>query len=66
MVILLEYGDICVALLREMVGCGETEGTSTEDNDGIRLGDAHIGNLQFVWNWERVDIPSIYTIYSAA
>lgn len=48
MVILLEYRDIRVALLREMKGCRETEGPSADDDDGIGLGDAHLGYLRVV------------------
>lgn len=48
MVVLLEYGDIRVTLLREMDGRRETEGPSTDDDDGIGLGDAHLGKLEFV------------------
>lgn len=43
MVILLKDGDICIALLRQVKSRGETEGTSTNDDDGIGLGNAHIG-----------------------
>lgn len=49
MIVPLEYRDIRVSLLREMVGCGETKSTTSHDEDRIRLGDAH-GHLSRVRN----------------
>jgi hypothetical protein len=41
MIVPLEYGDIRVSFLREMVGCGEAKRTTSHDKNRIRLGDAH-------------------------
>lgn len=54
MIILLEDRDIRVAFLTKMESRGETEGTSTDDDDGIGLGMAHLGGL-CVWKWKGVE-----------